>query len=174
LPAKEVSLEDQTTGYPSLEIANLIGVPMNKHLNIIIAEDDPFHKKIMLLMLKKLGIKAETSSNGLEVLHILERQFCDIVLMDIQMPKMNGIETTKIIRMLWPHGPKIVVITDCEINAYRKICFDAGANDFLTKPLTIDGLKAAIKRNSPRDFGRNINETVFNCQDSCICSSEKV
>ena len=60
---------------------------MNKHLNIIIAEDDPFHRKVMLLMLKKLGIKAETSSNGLEVLHILEKQFCDIVLMDIQMPK---------------------------------------------------------------------------------------
>ena len=128
----------------------------------------------MLLMLKKLGIKAETSSNGLEVLHILEKQFCDIVLMDIQMPKMNGIETTKIIRMMWPHGPKIVIITDCDSNTYREICFDAGANDFLAKPLTIDGLEAAIRRNSPRDFGRNINETIFNCQGSCIGSSSEI
>ena len=147
---------------------------MNKNLNIIIAEDDPFHKRVMLLMLKKLGIKAETSSNGLEVLHILEKQFCDIVLMDIQMPKMNGIETTKIIRMIWPHGPKIVVVTDCDSNTYREICLDAGANDFLAKPLTIDGLKAAIKRNSPRDFGRNINETVSNCQDSCMGPSSDI
>jgi CheY-like chemotaxis protein len=147
---------------------------MNEHLNIIIAEDDPFHKKVMLLMLKKLGIRAEASSNGLEVLQVLEKQCYDIVLMDIQMPKMNGIEATKIIRTRWPHGPKIVVITDCDSNTYRKICFEAGANDFLAKPLMIDELKAAIKRNSPRDLGRNINEPVFNCQDYCVVSSSDI
>jgi CheY-like chemotaxis protein len=147
---------------------------MNRHLNIIIAEDDPFHKKVILLMLKKLGIKAETSSNGLEVLQVLEKKCYDIVLMDIQMPKMNGIEATKIIRMLWPQGPKIVVITDCDSNTYREICFDAGANDFLAKPLILDELKAAIKRNLPSDLEQNISEPAFNYQNSCIDSPDIV
>jgi CheY-like chemotaxis protein len=103
-----------------------------------------------------VGIRAEASSNGLEVLQVLEKQCYDIVLMDIQMPIMNGIEATKNIRKRWPHGPRIVVITDCDRNAYRKICLDAGANDFLAKPLMMNELKAAIRRNSPRDFERNI------------------
>jgi CheY-like chemotaxis protein len=137
---------------------------MNEYLNIILAEDDPINKTVMLLMFKKLGIRAEASSNGLEVLQILERRRYDIVFMDIQMPKMNGIETTKIIRMRWPHGPKIIVVTDCDSNTYREICFNAGANDFLAKPLTMDELNAAIKRNMPRDFERNINEPAFNYQ----------
>ena len=118
---------------------------MNRNMSIILAEDDPVNKKVTLLMLRKLGIQAEATANGLEVLQALERQHYDIVLMDIQMPEMDGIEATKIIRERWACGPKIIVITDCDPNTYRELCFNAGANEFLTKPVMIEELTAAIE-----------------------------
>jgi CheY-like chemotaxis protein len=116
-------------------------------MNIILAEDDPVNQKITLLMLKKLGIHAEAAANGLEVVEALEKQHYDIVLMDIQMPEMDGIEATRIIRECWVCGPKIIVITDCDPNTYRELCFDAGANDFLAKPVMVEELTAAIEHN---------------------------
>ena len=118
---------------------------MNRNMSIILAEDDPVNQKVTLLMLRRLGIQAEATANGLEVLQALERQHYDIVLMDIQMPEMDGIETTKIIRERWACGPKIIVITDCDPNTYRELCFNAGANEFLTKPVMIEELTAAIE-----------------------------
>ena len=118
---------------------------MNRNMRIILAEDDPVNQKVTLLMLRKLGIQAEATANGLEVLQALERQHYDIVLMGIQMPEMDGIEATKIIRERWACGPKIIVITDCDPNTYRELCFNAGANEFLTKPVMIEELTAAIE-----------------------------
>jgi len=118
---------------------------MNRNMSIILAEDDPVNQKVTLLMLRKLGIQAEATANGLEVLQALERQHYDIVLMDIQMPEMDGIEATKIIRERWACGPKIIVITDCDPNTYRELCFNAGANEFLTKPVMVEELTAAIE-----------------------------
>lgn len=113
------------------------------------AEDDPVNRRVTQLMLKKLGLRAEAAANGIEVIHYLERQPYDMVLMDIQMPEMDGIEATKIIRQRWPDGPKIIVITDCDSNTYRELCFGAGANEFLSKPLIADELTAAIERSEP-------------------------
>ena len=126
---------------------------MEKNERIIIAEDDPFSQTVILLMLKKLGFQAEVVDNGLEVIHLLENRPYDIVLMDIQMPKMDGIEATKIIRMRWPQKPKIIVITDCDPTIYRKLCFEAGANQFLAKPLRLGDLTMAIKNNMSQPFG---------------------
>lgn len=126
---------------------------MNKNINIIIAEDDPVNQKVIRLMLKKLGIKAEAVDNGLEVIHVLENRFFDIVLMDIQMPKMDGIEAIKIIRMRWPQKPKIIVVTDCDPTIYRKLCFEAGANQFLAKPLKLGELTMAIENNMSQTLG---------------------
>ncbi len=120
---------------------------MNRNMSIIIVDDDPVNQKVTLLMLRKLGMRAETAANGLEVLQALEMQHYDIVLMDIQMPVMDGIEATKIIRERWPNGPKIIVITDCDSNTYQELCFNAGANEFLAKPVMIGELTAAIERN---------------------------
>jgi CheY-like chemotaxis protein len=122
----------------------------NKCLNIILAEDDPLSRKVALRMLKKLGITAYVAANGLEVLQALEGQPYDVVLMDIQMPEMDGIKATKIIRERWAHGPKIIVITSCFSDTYRKLCFDAGADEFLGKPVKIEDLTDAIKRNMPK------------------------
>lgn len=97
-------------------------------------------------MLKKLGYHANVASNGLEALHAMENQSYDLVLMDIQMPEMNGIEAIELIRERWSPGPKIVVATAFVLDSCRKLCFDAGADDLLAKPLKKDELKAAIER----------------------------
>ncbi len=114
-------------------------------MDIIIAEDDPVNQKITQLMLRKLGIHAEATDNGQEVLRALERQHYDIVLMDIQMPEIDGIEATRIIRKRWPRGPKIIMITDCDSKTYREPCLDAGADEFLTKPVMAKELTEAIE-----------------------------
>lgn len=116
-------------------------------VNIIIAEDDLLNQKIAIKMLKKLGYHADIASNGMEVLQALENQIYDIVLMDIQMPEMDGIEAIRIIRKRWSPGPKIIVATSFELETYRKLCNDAGADDLLGKPLKREELKAAIDRN---------------------------
>jgi CheY-like chemotaxis protein len=126
----------------------------NKCVNIILAEDDPLNQKVTLLMLKKLGITADTATNGLEVLQALERQPYDVVLMDIQMPEMDGIEATRIIRQRWQHGPKIIVVTSCTSDAYRELCFDAGADEFLAKPVKIEELTGALKRAIPENLDK--------------------
>jgi CheY-like chemotaxis protein len=115
-------------------------------MDIIIAEDNPVNQKVTQLILRKLGIHAESAANGQEVLQALEMWHYDIVLMDIQMPEMDGIEATRIIRERWPSGLKIIVITDCDSKIYRKLCLDAGANEFLAKPVAVKELAAAIEQ----------------------------
>jgi CheY-like chemotaxis protein len=122
-------------------------VLVDNRIRILIADDNLVIQKVTLLMLKNLGIIADLAANGQEVLLALEKRPYEVVLMDIQMPVMDGIETTKLIREYWPHGPKIIVISDCDPNIYQKLSYEAGANDFLAKPVTMLELKAAIERN---------------------------
>jgi CheY-like chemotaxis protein len=116
----------------------------DRPLSILLAEDDLVWQKMALLMLKRLGHRAECVANGLEAMQALDKNSYDLVFLDIQMPIMDGIMTTKEIRKRWPTVPKIVVITAC--NWYREICFEAGANEFLLKPVGLDDLRAAIMR----------------------------
>jgi CheY-like chemotaxis protein len=116
-------------------------------LSILLAEDNPINRRIALIVLKKLGYQADTASNGKEVLLALEGRSYDLVLMDIQMPEMDGIEATRIIRKRWPGGPKIIVVTAVDRDICRKLCLDAGADDFLNKPVKQEELGAAIQRN---------------------------
>ncbi len=115
--------------------------------SILIAEDNPVNQKIALIVLKKLGYQADTAANGQEVLLALEDRSYDLVLMDIQMPEMDGIEATRIIRKRWPQGPKIIVVTSFDQEMCRDLCFNAGADDFLNKPVQMDELGRAIERN---------------------------
>jgi len=96
-------------------------------------------------MLHKLGYHADVASNGKEVLRALENQVYDLVLMDIQMPEMDGIEAIRIIRRSWSPGPKIIVVTTLALDLCHDLCYEVGADDFLAKPLKKDELKAAIE-----------------------------
>ncbi|OPY51262.1 MAG: hybrid sensory histidine kinase BarA [Methanosaeta sp. PtaU1.Bin060] len=116
-------------------------------LSILLAEDSPVNQSIALHMLKKLGYGAKIANNGLEALEAQERHPFDLVLMDIQMPEMDGIEATRIIRERWPQGPAIIVVTSLDLESYRERCLSAGADDIIAKPIRKDELHEAIERN---------------------------
>ena len=110
-------------------------------------DDSDVNLKVASLMLKKLGHHADLATNGIEAVEALERKPYDIVLMDIQMPKMDGFEATKIIRQKRDKRPKIIITTALAIS--RDTCLKAGADEFLTKPLRIEELRASIEYYMP-------------------------
>lgn len=86
--------------------------------------------------------------NGIEALQSLERQRYDVVLMDVKMPEMDGLEATRIIRQRWPNdGPKVIAITAYAIEGDREKCLAAGMDDYIAKPVKIDELKAVLEKN---------------------------
>jgi CheY-like chemotaxis protein len=116
-------------------------------LSILLVDDSDVNLKIASLMLKKLGYQADIATNGIDAIEALEHHSYDIVLMDIQMPEMDGLEATKTIRRRGFQDPRIIVVTS--LNNYREICLAAGADDYLTKPLGIEKLRKAIEDHMP-------------------------
>ena len=116
-------------------------------LRILLVDDNEVNRKVASLMLKKLGHHADLATNGIEAIEALEHQSYDLVLMDIQMPTMDGLVATKIIRQRWHQTSKIIIIT--AYTNYHDVCIDAGADDFMTKPLVIETLKETIRCNMP-------------------------
>jgi signal transduction histidine kinase/CheY-like chemotaxis protein len=117
-------------------------------LNILLAEDYVVNQKLALLMLERLGYRADLAANGLEVLDALERQPYDVVLMDVQMPEMDGLEATRQILQRWPNGPRprIIAMTANAMKEDREACFTAGMDDYLSKPIRVEELVAVLCR----------------------------
>ncbi len=116
-------------------------------ISILLVDDNEVNLKIASIMLRKLGYQADLATNGIEAVQALEHRFYNIVLMDIQMPQMDGLEATKIIRQRWPQSPSIIVVTS--LSSCREACIEAGADDFLTKPIRIEKLKESIEHHNP-------------------------
>ncbi len=106
-------------------------------------------------LLEKLGHTVTTAANGREVLHLLERQDFDLILMDIQMPVMDGVAATRAIR--GNAGPKprpsipIIALTAYAMNGDRETFLHAGMNDYLAKPVQMEALRLAIARVTEKD-----------------------
>lgn len=115
-------------------------------LCILLAEDNPVNQKVTLQMLAKLGYKADVAADGLEVLQKMEGRHYDIVLMDLQMPQMDGFEAARAIRKRWqgPFQPWIIAFTACAMDSDKKKCLDAGMNDYLSKPIQIADLRRKL------------------------------
>ncbi len=116
-------------------------------LSILVVDDSDINRRVISLMLKKLGHQAYTAENGAEAIEALEHRYYDLVLMDIEMPVMDGFEATRIIRNRWNQNLKIIAVTaltDC-----RDACLEAGADDFLPKPLRIEELRESIRYHIP-------------------------
>jgi CheY-like chemotaxis protein/HPt (histidine-containing phosphotransfer) domain-containing protein len=120
-------------------------------VRLLLAEDNAVNQRVALLVLEKLGYRADVAGDGREVLQALERQPYDIVLMDVQMPEMDGLEATRQIRSRWPgpEGPRIVAMTAGATEADREACLAAGMDDFVSKPIRQEELAAALDRWSP-------------------------
>jgi signal transduction histidine kinase/DNA-binding response OmpR family regulator/HPt (histidine-containing phosphotransfer) domain-containing protein len=115
-------------------------------LHILLAEDNATNQKLALHLLERLGFRADVVGNGLEVLQALRRQPYDVILMDVQMPEMDGLEATRRIRREWPGdtGPYIVALTANAMQGDREVCLAAGMDDYLSKPIRVEELVNAL------------------------------
>jgi CheY-like chemotaxis protein len=146
---------------PAKSQANTSGADrpiQNSPLRILLAEDNISSQKIAQQMLKRLGYKVDTVANGIEALQALERQHYDVVLMDVRMPEMDGLEATRIIRQRWPdNGPKVIAITAYALEGDREKFIEAGMDDYMAKPVEINDLRAVLERNIA---GKNTTERL--------------
>ena len=117
-------------------------------LRILLTEDNVVNQRLALRLLEKLGYRADVAANGLEAIEALERQPYDLVLMDIQMPEMDGVEATRRILERWPDAerPWIVAMTAEVMQGDREGFLAAGMNDYVAKPIRPQELVAAIRR----------------------------
>jgi PAS domain S-box-containing protein len=117
-------------------------------LRILLAEDNATNQKVALRFLEKLGYRADLAANGLEVLDLLEAQDYDLILMDVQMPELDGIETTRaIIRENPPEKrPRIVAMTANALPEERETALAAGMEGYITKPIQIKELWAVLEQ----------------------------
>ncbi len=123
-----------------------MGCADSKRLCVLLAEDNLVNQKVTQKMLRHLGYNSDVAANGIEALRAMENQFYKIILMDIQMPEMDGIEATKIIRQRWPAGPKIIAITAYALDYSRETCLEAGMDDYIAKPVKMDELADVLRR----------------------------
>ncbi len=140
-------------------------------MHLLLAEDNAVNQKVVLAMLRKLGLRADVAANGQEVLEAVRRQHYDLILMDVQMPEMDGLEATRHIVRQRPdpaQRPWIVALTANAIEGDREKCLAAGMDDYLSKPLRKEELAAAIEharnqraaQTSPNITGLSRNETA--------------
>ena len=144
----------------------------HSQLNILLAEDNVFNQKVALAVLKKHGFSADIANNGREAVEALRNKVYDLVFMDMQMPEMDGITATCIIRnadsgVLNPHVP-IVAMTANATKEDRQKCLDAGMNDYIPKPLDPEKVLSVIsrvgeaERNPPSEPNSSVGEAERN------------
>jgi len=115
-------------------------------LHILLVEDNAVNQKVASRLLERMGYRADVASNGLEALEALRRQSYDVVLMDVQMPEMDGLEASRRIQRDWPAGqrPRIIAMTAEAMQGDRERCLAAGMDDYISKPVKMDELRRAL------------------------------
>src|SRR5882672_4363568 len=128
------------------------GMSARHPLRILLAEDNVVNQKLALRLLQQMGYRADLASNGIEAIECVERQAYDVVLMDVQMPEMDGLEASKAITSRWSTEvrPRIVAMTANAMQGDRELCIAAGMDDYVTKPIRVDALVEALTRVTAR------------------------
>jgi CheY-like chemotaxis protein/anti-sigma regulatory factor (Ser/Thr protein kinase) len=138
-----LSISDKTATSAATE-----GMTPHTPLRILLAEDNRVNQKVGLHLLKRMGYQADVASNGLEVLEALHRQPYDLVLMDVQMPEMDGLAATRAIRSQTERFkaiPRIVAMTANAMDSDRQACLDAGMDDYMSKPIRLEDLARVLR-----------------------------
>jgi len=138
------SLTEKTPHTPALS-----DLRTRHRLHILLAEDNPLNQKLTVRILKKMGHSVVVAVNGKEALAALEKEQFDVVLMDIEMPQMNGLETTEAIRnreeITGQHIP-IIAMTAFAMKGDRERCLQAGMDEYLSKPIDKEDLFATLEK----------------------------
>jgi len=133
--------------------SSAIEQPFDPHMaerlprRILLAEDNAVNQKLALRMLSQMGYQADVAVNGIETIHALERQPYDVILMDVQMPEMDGLEAARQICARWPRGerPFIIAMTANAMQGDRETCLAAGMDAYLSKPIRVNALVQALE-----------------------------
>jgi PAS domain S-box-containing protein len=144
--ALRAEAERQASAHPFAVAAARVPTRTEK---LLLAEDNAVNQKVGLLLLSKLGFRADVAANGNEVLEALERQTYDIIIMDVQMPEMDGLEASRQIVHRWPERrqrPWIIALTANAMTGDREACLAAGMDDYISKPIRTEELSAALDR----------------------------
>jgi CheY-like chemotaxis protein len=143
LLAKDLAPKAATaTAKPTLDP----GMAARHPLRILLAEDNVVNQKLALRILQQMGYRADLAGNGLEAVESVQRQTYDVVLMDVQMPEMDGLEAARAICARWGPGqrPRIVAMTANAMQGDRELCLASGMDDYLTKPIRVERLVEAL------------------------------
>jgi PAS domain S-box-containing protein len=124
-------------------------------LRILLAEDNLVNRKVILLTLQQMGYRADVAGNGLEVLEALRCQSYDVVLMDVQMPEMDGLTATRLICQEWlpSSRPRIIAMTANAMQGDREKCLEAGMDDYISKPIRVEEMVQALSKCQPNREG---------------------
>jgi CheY-like chemotaxis protein len=120
----------------------------NYPLSILVADDNLMNQKLAKAVLSKLGYQPDFAHNGKEVLSMVTEKLYDVILMDVQMPEMDGIEATCYIRLHMKDQPRIIAMTANVMSEDKEDCINAGMDDFLSKPIDVKSLVAMLKGTS--------------------------
>jgi CheY-like chemotaxis protein len=121
-------------------------------LRILLAEDNPVNRKLALRLLAQLAYHAAVATDGLEAIAAIEQDEFDLVLMDVQMPEIDGLEATRRIRSRWPDRDiRIVAMTANAMAGDREACLAAGMDDYISKPIRPPELVAVLERTAARN-----------------------
>jgi CheY-like chemotaxis protein len=121
-------------------------------LRILLAEDNVVNQKLAMRLLQQMGYRADLASNGIEAVESVQRQGYDVVLMDVQMPELDGLDATRrICALLGDKRPRIVAMTANAMQGDREMCLEAGMDDYLTKPIRVDRLVEVLNEVPERE-----------------------
>lgn len=124
--------------------------------NILVAEDNPMNQHVITHILKKLGYQPEIAKNGQEAVEAANLKDYTLILMDMQMPVMDGLEATRAIRKTLVEQPVIIALTANTMSGDEAACLNAGMDDYLAKPIKIEELTGKIKKWVLLKSNRNI------------------
>ena len=146
------------------------GLAMRFPMRLLLADDNPINQRVGLNILQKLGYRADVAQNGMEVIKALESRAYDLLLLDVQMPEMDGFETAKMILQRWPEGkrPKIIAMTGNALMGDRERCLASGMDDYMAKPVRMGELQSLLE-----NWGAQIirtSDTVFFAQKNVSSS----
>lgn len=145
IKVEKTVLEPIDIGKPDSKLEVSLTGKLDCNLSILLAEDNLVNQMVTQRMLNKLGCRADVACNGIEVLRALERQQYDIIIMDVLMPEMDGLEATREIRRRWSdRGPRIVAMTASVLKGDREMCLAAGMDGYISKPTKLVELRSAL------------------------------